>query len=116
MLFSRSDEIKKSGKIVFYSGLSKMRLKRRGRNIEHRHSSLARGWPNRESEMAADAPIYTLGALLLSSAAINADSPELLFPDRRVRYRKLNASARAWARPGAEERCVGKMCVSICSP
>src|SRR3546814_15192594 len=75
-----------------------MRLKRRGRNIEHRHSSLARGWPNRESEMAAEAPIYTLGALLRSSAASHADSPALIFPDRKVSYRKLNESARAWAR------------------
>src|SRR3546814_17860177 len=98
MLFSRSDEIKKSGKIVFYSGLSKMRLKRRGRNIEHRHSSLARGWPNRESEMAAEAPLYTLGALLRSSAASHADSHALLFPDRTVRYRKLNEPAPARGR------------------
>src|SRR3546814_978081 len=75
-----------------------MRLKRRGRNIEHRHSSLARGWPNRESEMAAEAPIYTLGALLRSSAASHADSPALILPDRKVSYRKLNESARAWAR------------------
>src|SRR3546814_5146526 len=74
-------------RLFFYSGLSKMRLKRRGRNIEHRHSSLARGWPNRESAMAAEAPIYTLGALLRSSAASHADSPALIFPDRKVSYR-----------------------------
>src|SRR3546814_13551079 len=48
--------------------------------------------------MAAEAPIYTLGALLRSSAASHADSPALIFPDRKVSYRKLNESARAWAR------------------
>src|SRR3546814_1447026 len=75
-----------------------MRLKRLGLNIEHRHSSLARGWPNRESEMSAEAPIYTLGALLRSSAASHADSPALIFPDRKVSYCQLNESARACAR------------------
>lgn len=48
--------------------------------------------------MAAEAPIYTLGALLRSSAASHADSPALIFPDRKVSYRQLNESARAWAR------------------
>src|SRR3546814_19659450 len=85
-------------RVFFYSGRSKMLLKRRGRNIEHRHSALARGWPNRESEMAAEAPIYTLGALLRSSAASHADSPALIFPDRKVSYRQPNESARACAR------------------
>ncbi|QUT07380.1 AMP-binding protein [Sphingobium phenoxybenzoativorans] len=48
--------------------------------------------------MAVTEPIYTMGAMLRRSAALYAQSPALIFPDRQLSYRDLNESARAWAK------------------
>lgn len=41
---------------------------------------------------------YTLGAMLRASAARWPDKPALIFPDRKLSFRELNESARAWAK------------------
>lgn len=48
--------------------------------------------------MAVSGPIYTMGAMLRASAGGRPDSDALIFPDRRLSYRELNDSARAWAK------------------
>lgn len=48
--------------------------------------------------MAGGTPIYTMGAMLRASAEKWPDAEALIFPDRRLTYRELNDSARAWAR------------------
>lgn len=48
--------------------------------------------------MAQGQAIYTMGALLRAAAARWPQADALIFPDRRLSYRQLNESARAWAR------------------
>ena len=44
------------------------------------------------------APIYTLGAMLRSSAEARGDADALVFPDERRSHRQLGAAARGWAK------------------
>lgn len=48
--------------------------------------------------MSDNGQIYTLGAMLRASAQQWPDAPALIFPDRRLTFRELNASARSWAK------------------
>lgn len=43
-------------------------------------------------------PIYTMGEMLRASAARFADRDAIVFPDRRLNYAQLEASARRWAK------------------
>ena len=45
-----------------------------------------------------DQPIYTMGAMLRASAARVPDKDALVFPDRKLSYSELSASARSWAK------------------
>lgn len=48
--------------------------------------------------MGNEQPIYTLGALLRESAKRTPDAPAIIFPDSRLSFAELEASARAWAK------------------
>lgn len=48
--------------------------------------------------MVAQEPIYTMGAMLRATAGRVPDADALIFPDRKLSYAALQASARAWAK------------------
>ena len=48
--------------------------------------------------MQSATPVNTMGAMIRAGAARHADSPAIIFPDRRLSYRDLNESARRWAK------------------
>ena len=48
--------------------------------------------------MTVEQPIYTMGAMLRASAARHPESDALIFPHRKLTYRELESSARAWAK------------------